>query len=168
MSPCLQFFWFPCWKRTWFTVEKEALLQGEQLKNACFEKNWREKWKENTKDHWSCATVPSCNRWWKMNCCCVQLEDRDMEVSRKAGDGGRLVPVIVWSLSRYCADSTLPLVMVSMFPLPAVDIQSCKGNTADWWHQQQPNEELTKDRILRQHWFTLRKQQVQLTPVFTH
>lgn len=60
-----------------------------------------------------------------MDCCCVQLEDRDMEVSKKAGDDGRLVPVIVWSLSRYCADSTLPFMMVSRFSLLAVDIQSC-------------------------------------------
>ncbi len=48
-----------------------------------------------------------------------------MEVSKKAGDDGRLVPVIVWSLSRYCADSTLPFMMVSRFSLLAVDIQSC-------------------------------------------
>lgn len=54
-----------------------------------------------------------------------------MEISGKEADGGRLVAVIDWSLIRYCADSMLPLMMVSMFPLPAVDIQSCEGNAAD-------------------------------------
>ena len=53
-----------------------------------------------------------------------------MAASREAGDGERLVPAIAWSLSRYCADSTLPLGIAFTFPLPVVDIQSCEGNTA--------------------------------------
>lgn len=74
-----------------------------------------------------------------------------MEVSREKGDGGRFVSVIVWSLSRDCADGTLLLGMSSLFPLLAEDVQSREGNTADGRHQQQPDEDLTKDRILRHH-----------------
>lgn len=59
--------------------------------------------------------------------------------------------ITIWSLSRYCADCMLPLLMVSKFPLLAEDIQSCEGNTANGGHQKQPDEELAKDRIFCHH-----------------
>lgn len=61
----------------------------------------------------------------------------------------------VWSLHWHCAHSRWTLFIGSIFPLPAEGIQSCEGHTADWRHQQQHDEDLTKGGVLRHYWFTL-------------
>lgn len=61
----------------------------------------------------------------------------------------------VWSLHWYRTHNRWTLFIGSIFPLPAEGIQSCEGNTADWRHQQQRDEDLTKDGVLRHYWCTL-------------
>lgn len=63
------------------------------------------------------------------------------------------------SLSRHRAHK-LRLPATSALPLPAEDVQSRERDAADGGHQQQPDEDLSEDGVLRHHGFTLRRQPI--------
>lgn len=57
----------------------------------------------------------------------------------------------ICSLSRHRVDGERRLAAASVFPLPAVDVESRERDTADGRRQQEPDEDLSEDGILHHH-----------------
>ena len=148
--PSLQLFCFHFQGVFVLSILKRSPLTGREEITKCSQqcKLWWKSRNKGKKTQMSTDCVPLSLHVWADRWCTAAV----------FRDGVELIT--------HCAYSTLPL-LVSMFPLPAVDVESCEGNTARWRQQQQSDEDLTKDRILCYLGLTLMKPQVQLITAFT-